>query len=103
MNYVITGANRGIGLALCQQLVQQQQTVIAVCRQSSEALNQLAVDVITGIDVEQDASMTVLGQQLSQRNPSIHRLIHCPSPVAWDRSMIMARAVVMVIACQKRH
>ena len=38
---VVTGANRGIGLALVNQLKSRGNRVLAVCRKSSQALNQI--------------------------------------------------------------
>ena len=40
-NYLVTGANRGIGLAYCQQLQARGDGVIAVCRQLSPELGSL--------------------------------------------------------------
>jgi NAD(P)-dependent dehydrogenase (short-subunit alcohol dehydrogenase family) len=58
---LVTGANRGIGLALATQLQADGATVIATCRQSSAELDALKVaQVITGIDVTQDADMAPL-------------------------------------------
>lgn len=48
---VITGANRGIGLALATLLSQKGYTIIGICRESSAELDALAEKVITGIDV----------------------------------------------------
>lgn len=48
---VITGANRGIGLAMVKQFVSQGDTVFALCRKSSDELSALDVNVIEGIDV----------------------------------------------------
>lgn len=48
---VITGANRGIGLALARTWKDRGEAVIAVCRQPSEALAGLGVRTIDGIDV----------------------------------------------------
>lgn len=50
-NVVITGANRGIGLALVNIYLAQQCTVYAVCRQASAALKASGADVIENIDV----------------------------------------------------
>lgn len=40
MNIVITGANRGIGLALTKAYLARGDTVIALCRNSSDELRQ---------------------------------------------------------------
>ncbi len=48
---VITGANRGIGLALARTWKNRGDKVIAVCRQPSEGLQGLGVQIIKGIDV----------------------------------------------------
>lgn len=62
--YVITGANRGIGLAMCQQLKEAGHEVLAVCRNSSPELDALGVRVLTGCDVSDPASVQQLAQQL---------------------------------------
>ena len=62
---VITGANRGIGLALCKHFVERGEEVIAVCRRSSDELSALAVQVIEGIDVSQPDSIGELAEQLN--------------------------------------
>jgi len=65
MNKVlITGANRGIGLELCRQLSQRGDDVIAVCRQSCDALQALDVRVIAGIDVSSDDCVETLHGEL---------------------------------------
>lgn len=51
MNVVITGANRGIGLALVNAYLQRGETVYALCRNSSDALNATPAKVISGVDV----------------------------------------------------
>lgn len=48
---VITGANRGIGLALAQQWKARGAQVLAVCRQASTALVDSGVEIIDGVDV----------------------------------------------------
>ncbi|GAB3004069.1 SDR family oxidoreductase [Psychrosphaera aestuarii] len=50
---VITGANRGIGLAMAQQLSEQGWEIIGICRSDSEELEAIANMVISGIDVTQ--------------------------------------------------
>ena len=50
-NAVITGASRGIGLALSKQYKQQGYNVYGVCREPSAELKSCGVNVIEGIDV----------------------------------------------------
>lgn len=65
---LVTGANRGIGLEFCRQLSQRGDEVIAVCRQSSPELQQLAVRVIEGIDVSQADDVARLQQALADEH-----------------------------------
>lgn len=62
---LITGASRGIGLALCQFYHARGEHVIAVCRKTSEALEQLGVRLIPDIDVSQAESIMRLRNALS--------------------------------------
>lgn len=55
---VITGANRGIGLAMAKICQQRGDNVYALCRQSSQQLNALKVNVVEGIDIATDAGIT---------------------------------------------
>lgn len=64
MRVLITGANRGIGLAMAQQLVAADHEVIAVCRESTPELEDLADQVISGIDVTDDVSIASISQIL---------------------------------------
>jgi len=58
---LITGANRGIGLALTEQYASSGYYVYAICRQASEELKRIAqVNVIEGIDVTDDAHIKQL-------------------------------------------
>jgi NAD(P)-dependent dehydrogenase (short-subunit alcohol dehydrogenase family) len=52
---VITGANRGIGLALARYYQVDGWRVTGVCRETSEDLEEVAAQVIDGIDVANDA------------------------------------------------
>jgi len=63
---LVTGANRGIGLALCQLLRQRGDQVVAVCRTSSPELDKLGADVVTGIEVTSDESVTKLARHLGK-------------------------------------
>ncbi len=63
---LITGANRGIGLELCRQLAQRGDTVVAICRKSSNGLDELGVRVESGVDVTDDQSLSALRQRLDE-------------------------------------
>ena len=62
--YLVTGANRGIGYELCQQLKALGENVIAVCRSTSEQLNSLGVRVEAGTDLTSDESVADLAKRL---------------------------------------
>ncbi|MBE0457370.1 SDR family oxidoreductase [Pseudoalteromonas sp. KG3] len=61
---VITGANRGIGLNLCQQYLAKGYQVTAVVRNPSDELKELDVTVISNIDVANAADIATLESQL---------------------------------------
>lgn len=65
---VITGANRGVGLALANELKNKGYDIIGVCRAFSEELDAVASRVIDGIDVTDEASITRLSQELQGIN-----------------------------------
>ncbi|MBW4489652.1 MAG: SDR family oxidoreductase [Trichocoleus desertorum ATA4-8-CV12] len=66
--YIVTGANRGIGYEYCRQLQARGETVIAVCRTASEALQQLGIQVEAGIDITSDTSVSDLRKRLGDRD-----------------------------------
>ncbi|MDT8409009.1 MAG: SDR family oxidoreductase, partial [Wenzhouxiangellaceae bacterium] len=64
-NIVITGANRGIGLALADWFNQRGDSVVGVCRETSSELDALGVRVEQGIDITSRESLEQLAQRLS--------------------------------------
>jgi NAD(P)-dependent dehydrogenase (short-subunit alcohol dehydrogenase family) len=68
---LVTGANRGIGLALCRRFVKRGDSVVAVCRTTSTDLDALAanasgkVRIEAGVDVTQDAPVAALAARLA--------------------------------------
>ena len=65
-NIVITGANRGIGLALARLYRDRGDSVTAVCRGSSDELDALGTRVESGIDVTNGDSLADLAGRLSE-------------------------------------
>ena len=64
-NVVITGANRGIGLELAKHYRELDYTVIGICRESSEELDDLADMVISDIDVRSADSIAMVAEVLA--------------------------------------
>jgi NAD(P)-dependent dehydrogenase (short-subunit alcohol dehydrogenase family) len=62
---LVTGANRGIGLALCRLLAGRGDEVIAVCRHSSPDLDALGVEVVDGVDIDDPATVRALPGRLA--------------------------------------
>ncbi len=63
--YLVTGANRGIGLEYCKQLRERGDDVIATCRSSTQELDDLGVRVEVGIDITAGDSVVNLKNKLS--------------------------------------
>ncbi len=61
---LITGANRGIGLALARVYAARGDTVLAACRVGSTALADLGVAVYEGVEVSDDAAVDRLASAL---------------------------------------
>jgi NAD(P)-dependent dehydrogenase (short-subunit alcohol dehydrogenase family) len=64
---LITGANRGIGLALCKTYLAQGWNVIGLCRTASPELTESGARVIAGVDVTDAQALARLADTLSER------------------------------------
>jgi len=71
---VITGANRGIGLALCKEYIAQGWQVVGLCRKVSPELAACGAKVISGIDVTDSKAIRQLPELLA--NYTIDLLIN---------------------------
>ncbi len=78
---VVTGANRGIGLALCAELAKRGHHVVAACRSASPELAKLGVEVVEGVDVATDAGITALVKAVGDR--SIDLLVNNAGILVW--------------------
>lgn len=79
---LITGANRGIGLELARQYSARGDEVIAACRKTSPELESLGVEVVEGVDVTSDDSITDLATAL--RGRQLDRLVNNAGALARD-------------------
>jgi len=73
--WLVTGANRGIGLELCAQLAARGERVLAACRQASAGLAGLGVELHEGLEVRDDAAAAALAQRLAGVRLDV--LLHC--------------------------
>jgi len=78
---VVTGANRGIGLALVAELAQRGHTVLAACRQSSPELAKLGVEVVEGVDVSTETGIAALVAAVGTR--AIDLLVNNAGILVW--------------------
>lgn len=62
--FLVTGANRGIGLEYCRQLKARGDDVVAVCRQTSDELEGLRVRVEAGLELSDSQAIDDLVQRL---------------------------------------
>ena len=62
---LVTGANRGIGLALTRRFTGRGDRVIAVCRHGSPELDATGAQVAPGLDVSDAAALAALAQRLA--------------------------------------
>lgn len=79
---VVTGANRGIGLALTKALRERGHTVLAACRSRSPALDALGAEVADEIDVTSEEGVAKLHRVVGDRRIDV--LINNAGILIWD-------------------
>jgi len=90
---VVTGANRGLGLALVHELVKCGAVVIGVCRKTSEELSAAGVaQIIEGIDVTQDSTMAKLASDLGATGP-VHCLVNNAGYFMRERESVVGKTM----------
>lgn len=84
-NVVITGANRGIGLALTAVFEKQGDTVYALCRKASSELYALSVNIIEDVDVTTEQGLKHMSNVLSGIGIDV---LVCNAGILRDESLI---------------
>ena len=74
-NVVVSGASRGIGLELARQYRDRGDHVVAACRQATDELKKLGVEVVEGVDVTDEAAVSKLAKAVGKRHVDI--LVNC--------------------------
>jgi NAD(P)-dependent dehydrogenase (short-subunit alcohol dehydrogenase family) len=82
---IVTGANKGIGLALTQALRARGAEVLAACRSTSDALTRTGAEVVTGVDVASDDGLTTLVRAVGSRTIDLY--IHNAGILVWGDAL----------------
>jgi NAD(P)-dependent dehydrogenase (short-subunit alcohol dehydrogenase family) len=64
---LVTGSNRGIGLAMCGLLAERGDEVLAICRRTSTELDALGVTVVDGVDLGEAAAADRIREAIGDR------------------------------------
>ncbi len=72
---LVTGANRGIGLALTQQFASRGDRVIGVCRRASAELRNTGARIEEGVDVTDGTALDALAGRLADADVGIDTLV----------------------------
>ena len=86
-NVVITGANRGIGLELARLYEARGDSVTAICREGNEEIEDIADQVIAGIDVTDEENLPkVVGM--------LHKLLDGPVDILINNAGLFTNETV---------
>ncbi len=72
--WVVMGADRGIGAAMCMQIAARGDTAIAACFGEAPELAAKGIEVASGIDITKDAPVEKLARQIGIRTVDV--LVH---------------------------
>ena len=102
MHIVITGANRGIGLALTEHYLTLGHTVTGLCRTASPALTQLGATVVQGIDLADPNAPSLAHTALKGQTIDLlinnAGILHCETLSAMDISAIHQQLGINAVA-----
>ena len=73
---LVTGADRGIGNALCRACHARGDTVVAACLEESDELRALGVRVEPGVDVTSDDAVRSLARRLADTGTDLDLLVN---------------------------
>jgi NAD(P)-dependent dehydrogenase (short-subunit alcohol dehydrogenase family) len=82
---IVTGANRGIGLALVKALCKRGGTVVAACRTTSPELARTSAEVVTEVDVATAEGIARLKNALGER--PIDLLVNNAGILLWGKPL----------------
>ena len=82
---LVTGADRGIGRALCLAYRARGDRVVAACRDDSEALRARGIRVEAGVDVTSNTAIRGLARRLADSGATIDILVNNAGVMGADR------------------
>ncbi len=82
--FLVIGADRGIGLAVCRQLAARGETVLAACLGAGEACSGNGIEIVPGIDVTSGPAVATLAAALADRGSGVDCLIHVAGVLGLD-------------------
>lgn len=101
--WVVTGADRGIGAALCRLLTQRGDVPLAACLDDAPDLRMQGIEVVGGVDVTCAQGVARLQAQLGTRGVDV--LVHNAGLVieqsfgAFDYAALQREYAVNTLAC----
>jgi len=82
---IVTGANKGIGLALVELLRQREVNVVATCRKSSDGLERTGAEVVSGVEVTESGGLEKLVGAVGTR--AVDLLVNNAGIMVWPETL----------------